>query len=55
MSPERNVSLHVPRSVLWLLGLLLIAPWLLSPLDSVVAFYSSNHPLEIRRYRARNG
>ncbi len=28
-------------------------PWLLSPLDSVVAFYGSGHPLEIRRYRAK--
>lgn len=28
-------------------------PWLLSPLDSVVAFYSSGQPLEIRRYRAK--
>lgn len=28
-------------------------PWLLSPLDSVVAFYSAGQPLEIRRYRAK--
>lgn len=28
-------------------------PWLLSPLDSVLAFYSSGQPLEIRRYRAK--
>jgi hypothetical protein len=28
MSTDRSVSLHVPRAALWVLGLLLLAPWL---------------------------
>lgn len=29
-------------------------PWLLGRLDTIVAFYSMNQPLEVRRYRARD-
>jgi hypothetical protein len=29
-------------------------PWLLTPLDAVVSFYSLHEPLEVRRYRAKS-
>nr|QMS48049.1 hypothetical protein WG33_0248 [uncultured bacterium] len=30
------------------------APWILMTLDDVVAFYPSDEPLDIQRYRARH-